>query len=243
VERLAPHADAFLVGSALMAAPDISEAVRALVHGRVKLCGLTRIEDVALAAIGGATHAGFIMVPGTLRAVARDDAKALATTARETGMKAVGVFRDAVPEDVIKTAEALKLDAVQLHGRESEADILHLRERLPAHVETWAVCGVNSSAGARRAGADRSLFDTVANGACGGTGSTFDWSLIYGRDDLPTAFLAGGIGPANARAASRVGAYGLDVGSGVEARPGVKDAAKVEALFAALRPAARGDEA
>ena len=60
---------------------------------------------------------------------------------------------------------------------------------------------------------------------------------------MPSGFLAGGIGPANARAASRVGAYGLDVGSAVEARPGEKDPDKVTALFDALRPACRGDAA
>ncbi|HVL30545.1 MAG TPA: hypothetical protein VM326_07520, partial [Sphingomicrobium sp.] len=62
---------------------------------------------------------------------------------------------------------------------------------------------------------------------------------IAGRADLPSAFLAGGIGPANARAAAAVGAYGLDVGSRVEWAPGHKDPDKVSALFAALRPVAR----
>ena len=150
VERLAPCADAFLVGSALMAAPDIAEAARALVHGRVKLCGLTRIEDVALAAAGGASHAGFIMVPETLRAIARHDARALVSSARESGMKAVGVFSDALADEVVETVAVLKFDAVQLHGRESEADMLHLRDRLPANVEIWAACGVNRSAEARK---------------------------------------------------------------------------------------------
>ena len=241
VERLAPHANAFLVGSALMAAPDIAEAARALVHGRVKLCGLTRIDDVTVAARAGASHAGFILVPGTLRAIAVDQGMPLASTARDLGMKAVGVFRDAAPSEVLKAVEALQLDAVQLHGRESEAEIGELRERLPNNVELWALCGVYSRAAPRRAGADRSLFDTVRDGASGGTGSAFDWALVEGRADLPSGFLAGGIEPANARAASRVGAYGLDVGSGVEARPGEKDAAKVKALFAALRPAVRGE--
>ncbi|MDQ3143473.1 MAG: bifunctional indole-3-glycerol-phosphate synthase TrpC/phosphoribosylanthranilate isomerase TrpF [Pseudomonadota bacterium] len=243
VERLAPYADAFLVGSALMAAPDISEAARALVHGRVKLCGLTRIEDVALAAAAGASHAGFILVPGTPRAISFDAAQALTKTAREFGLKSVGVFRDAPPAEVLEAAETLNLDAVQLHGRETETEIGDLRSRLPASVELWASCGVDSLAEPRRAGADRSLFDTLNGGASGGTGSAFDWALVKGREDLPGGFLAGGIEPANVRSAARVGAYGLDVGSGVEARPGIKDSAKVEALFAALRPAVRGDGA
>ncbi|MCY7339516.1 MAG: bifunctional indole-3-glycerol-phosphate synthase TrpC/phosphoribosylanthranilate isomerase TrpF [Sphingomonas bacterium] len=242
VERLSAHADAFLVGSALMAAPDIDEAARALVHGRVKLCGLTRVEDVALAASAGATHAGLILVAGTPRALALDEASVLSLTARDMGMKVVGVFRDSPLAAVERAVAALRLDAVQLHGDENEADIASLRARLPASVELWALCGVGVSAGAGR-GADRCLFDTRRDGASGGTGETFDWSLVADRPDLASGFLAGGIGPANARAAAQIGAYGLDVSSGVEARPREKDRAKVTALFAALRPTSRGENA
>ena len=240
VERLGRHADAFLVGSALMAAPDIAEAARALVHGRVKLCGLTNVEDVRLAARSGATHAGLIMVPGTPRALDRQQASGLAQTAREFGLKTVGVFRNADATHVAESARSLYLDAVQLHGDE---DARMVRAGLPMCVEVWSVSGVGTTVAEARPGADRTLFDTARDGQSGGTGAAFDWSLIAGRDDFAASFLAGGIGPDNARAAARVGAYGLDVGSAVEARPGVKDPAKVAALFAALRPAARGDGA
>jgi indole-3-glycerol phosphate synthase/phosphoribosylanthranilate isomerase len=236
-DRLASHADAFLVGSSLMAAPDITEAARALVHGRVKLCGLTRAEDVELAARSGATHAGFILVDSSPRAIGFGEAMRLSRVAQRLGIKSVGVFRDCAPEMVRNTALMIGLDAVQLHGRESEADIAAVRAGLPEAIELWAACGVGSHAAPIRAGADRTLFD---NGI-GGTGNPFDWALLAGRDDLPTAFLAGGIGPANARSAATVGAHGLDVGSSVEASPGVKDPVKVEALFAALRPGARSD--
>lgn len=239
VERLAAHADAFLVGSALMAAPDIAEAARALVHGRVKLCGLTRIEDVALAASMGASHAGLILVPGSPRAVTVAEARVLSFVARELGMKSVGVFRDSPAADVIRAAQALRLDAVQLHGHEDAGE---LRARLPRSVELWALCGVEVHRAADpRPGADRSLFDTARDGAGGGTGEAFDWSLLGGRDDLGRSFIAGGIGPANAAAAARLGAYGIDVNSAVEARPGEKDRAKVAALFATLRPGSRSD--
>ncbi len=237
VERLGADADAFLVGSALMAAPDIALAARALVHGAVKLCGLTRIEDVALAARAGASHAGLIMVPGTPRALTIDEARPLAATMRESGLKAVGVFRDSSVAEVASAVTALKLDVVQLHGRESEAELAELRRALPLSVEIWAVCAVDVDAAPPRAHADRSLFDRGS----GGTGTAFDWSLLDRRADLAAGFLAGGIGPANAAAATRVGAFGLDVGSAIETRPGEKDPAKVAALFVALRPSSRGD--
>lgn len=238
VERLAPLVDAFLVGSSLMASADIVEAARSLVHGRVKLCGLTRAEDVELAARSGATHAGFIFVPGTPRTIDEERGAVLAEMARRSGLKPVGVFRDAELLRVAQMAERTGLAAVQLHGRE---DAEAIRRAVPEDVELWALCGVGAGASPRRAGADRSLFDTLLNGESGGAGASFDWNLLEGRDDLPSAFLAGGIGPHNARSAAKVGAYGLDVGSSVEDRPGVKDPAKVGALFNALRPAARSD--
>jgi indole-3-glycerol phosphate synthase/phosphoribosylanthranilate isomerase len=231
VERLAPIADAFLVGSALMAAPDVVDAARALVHGRVKLCGLTRLEDVELAARSGATHAGMVFVPGTPRAVTVEQAQPLADAAKAPGIRTVGVFRDQRAEEIASTAAALDLDVVQLHGAE---DVAAFRALLPPRTEVWAVC---ADGGPARPGADRTLFDSAG----GGTGEPFDWSLISGRDDLATSFLAGGIGPAKAAAASGVGTVGLDVGSSVEARPGEKDPAKVQALFAALRPRCRGE--
>jgi indole-3-glycerol phosphate synthase/phosphoribosylanthranilate isomerase len=239
VERLARLADAFLVGSALMGADDIFEAARALVYGRVKLCGLTRAEDLFVAAHAGATHAGLILAPGTRRALGIEEAATLASTARESGMKAVGVFRDAAPKDVAKAVDRLGLDAVQLHGQETGDMIAEIRDHLPESIEIWALCGVGARAATARAGANRTLFDTIRNGESGGTGVSFDWSLIRSRDDLSSAFLAGGIGPDNARMAACIGAFGLDVGSSVEARPRIKDPAKVAALFDALRPACR----
>jgi indole-3-glycerol phosphate synthase/phosphoribosylanthranilate isomerase len=221
-----------------MASSDIIGAARSLVHGSVKLCGLTRAEDVEISAQAGATHAGFIFVPDTPRAIDLTRSRELAEIARESGLKIVGVFRDAETGELVRAADELQLDAVQLHGIENAAAV---RRALPETTEIWALCGVGNSAASARAGADRSLFDTISYGSSGGTGRAFDWSKLDGRDDLPSAFLGGGIGPQNAKAASKVGAYGLDVGSSVEAAPGIKDAAKIEALFVVLRPPARGD--
>jgi len=231
VERLAPLVDAFLVGSSLMAAPDVREAARALVFGRVKICGLARDEDVALAAASGATHAGFIFVPGTPRALTEVQARPLVAQAKALGLKPVGVFRDADPEDVVETACALGLAAVQLHGNATYGSIARIRRDLAG--EIWAVS--RDGAEAVCDAADRTLFDSGR----GGSGEVFDWSLLDGRRDLPTAFLAGGITPDNAAEASRVGAYGLDLSSGVEAQPRYKDPHKMAALFTALRPASR----
>lgn len=241
VDRLSSLVDAFLVGSSLMAADDINHAARTLVHGRVKLCGLTNIEDVRFAARAGATHAGFVLVPGTPRAVSVDDAQPLAKAAHSAGLRAVGVFRDECAKAVARSADSLGLDAVQLHGTVNNAMVEGLRKQLPGSTEIWALCGVSDQPAKTPCQADRILFDTSISGHSGGTGQPFDWELVDGHPGLPSGLLAGGIGPDNAARAACVGAYALDVSSGVEARPGAKDEAKVQALFAALRPRSRGD--
>jgi indole-3-glycerol phosphate synthase/phosphoribosylanthranilate isomerase len=236
VERLAPLVDAFLVGSSLMASGDVAQAARRLVFGPVKICGLTREEDVQRAAQNGATHAGFVFVPETPRFVA-SDARSLVAEATGAGVRAVGVFRGQDHGEVSRIASELELEAVQIDG--GEHDFQQLRSSLPRGCEIWDVCGVSDSSAPVRDGADRTLFDTSIGNVTGGTGHTFDWERITARPDLPEAFLAGGIGPHNARAALDVGAYGLDVGSGVEAAPGRKDPERLRSLFEALRPDSR----
>jgi indole-3-glycerol phosphate synthase/phosphoribosylanthranilate isomerase len=222
VERLAPHADAFLVGSSLMAADDMHEAARALVFGRVKVCGLTRVEDVEAAARSCATHAGLIMVAGTPRALSADAARPLAEAARSAGLKPVGVFRNEEPSNVARLARDLDLPAVQLHGTEPAETAAELRNGFER--EIW-------TAGFENRGGDRLVFDSPG----GGTGQPCDWQAVEQHQDKASAFLAGGIGPDNARAAQRTGVYGLDASSRLESAPGIKDHDKIEALFDALR--------
>jgi indole-3-glycerol phosphate synthase/phosphoribosylanthranilate isomerase len=232
VERLGPKADAFLVGSSLMASDNIAEAARALVYGRVKICGMTSADDAALAADLGATHIGMIFAERSPRKAA-EAADEIADVARAKGVKAVGVFQDQAPEFVAATADRLGLDVAQLHGSEDVSAFRGMAR------EIWAACAVGDEPEQEREGADRILYDTRANGRSGGTGKVFDWGKVSGRAQLPSAFLAGGIGPANARDAQRVGAYGMDVSSGVEVKPGRKDPVKVRALFGSLRVADR----
>jgi indole-3-glycerol phosphate synthase/phosphoribosylanthranilate isomerase len=236
VERLAPIVDAFLVGSSLMASEDMGQAARALVHGRVKVCGLTRAEDALLAASSGATHAGLIFAEASKRRVG-SNARDIADAACGNSVKTVGVFQDQDLAFVAATANDLGLDAVQLHGNETGLDVL--RTTLPENCEIWAATPVGANVTPERAGADRILYDTQKDGQTGGTGEAFDWSLLNGRPALSDAFIAGGLKPSNVRDAQRVGSYGIDVSSGLESAPGIKDRNKVEALFEALRPSSR----
>ena len=231
VERLSPRVDAFLVGSALMAAADPAQAARALVFGRVKLCGLNRTEDFDAAA--PAAYAGFVFASSPRR-VSAEQAAPLAGEARRRGILPVGIFRNGPIADVAEVAALLNFHAVQLHGSEDVEYLAALRRQLPRECEIWTAVSVGRDALSRRGG-DRLLFD---NGE-GGTGRSFDWERVRLHPQLPSALIAGGIGPANAKAAAAFGAHAIDVGSAVDAMPGIKSPAKVRSLFEALRPGSR----
>jgi indole-3-glycerol phosphate synthase/phosphoribosylanthranilate isomerase len=231
VDRLAGRVDGFLVGSSLMRADDPADAARALIFGRVKLCGLNRAEDFEAAR--GATYAGLIFVPESPRAVSLGQALRLAPL----HPRAVGIFRDQPTDRIAEAATMLGLAAVQLHGSEGQDYARKLSRHLPRDCEIWKAVEVGQSAPAGFGAADRLLFDSGS----GGTGRTFDWTQIRDHADLDRSLIAGGIGPANIRQASRLGAFALDVGSSVDERPGVKSPEKIAALFEALRPAARAD--
>lgn len=243
VDRLARLVDAFLVGSSLMRAEDPGLAARALAVGRVKVCGLTDPQDAEMAAAHGASFAGLIMVPESPRALDLIRAEPVAAAAQAAGLRLVGVFRNEKLMQVAQAASALGLDAVQLHGFEDAAYIRALRRLLPERTEIWALGAVADEVPPPRPGSDRTLFDTSVGGRSGGTGVAFDWSRVKGRPELDRGILAGGLTPANARAAAAVGAFALDVSSGVEAAPGRKDAGRMEAFFEALRPVKRREAA
>jgi indole-3-glycerol phosphate synthase/phosphoribosylanthranilate isomerase len=232
VERLAPHVDGFLVGSSLMRAQRPAEAARELVFGRVKLCGVNRREDIE--AGRPATFAGFVFVPESPRQIAVEQVPPLAELVRRSGAFPVGVFRDAPPGVVADISRMLDLHAVQLHGLEDVDYVRALRRKLPQTCEIWTAMSVGHEPLVDRGG-DRLLFDNER----GGSGHTFDWSLIEGHADLGSAIVAGGIGPHNARAAQQLGAYAIDVGSALDERPGRKSPDKIARLFEALRPACR----
>lgn len=233
VDRLSSHVDGFLIGSSLMRAADPAQAARALLFGRVKLCGLATRNDVAAGA--PASHMGFVFVPGTPRCLTAAEAAPLVGAARRAGILPVGVFRDAPLAEVAEIATSLVLQAVQLHGNEDATYVAALRRELPGDCEIWTAVSVGRDDLARDRGGDRILFDNEA----GGSGQAFNWGAVRGDPRLAKAVIAGGIGPANAREAQALGAYAIDVGSSLDAAPGVKSPHKIRSLFDALRPRAR----
>ena len=197
---------------------------------RIKVCGMTRLEDALDAIDAGVDAVGFNFWSGSKRHVDVARAKQIAA-ALPSGVLRVGVFVRASPDEVRATVAEVGLGAVQLHGDEDPADYAE------AGVPLWQVLRIESALpGSVSAHAAEVLLDARAEGF-GGSGQSFDWSLARGarRYGLPF-WLAGGLTPVNVgEAVRRAEPPGVDVASGVESRPGMKDPALVRAFVAAVR--------
>ncbi|WP_312584810.1 bifunctional indole-3-glycerol-phosphate synthase TrpC/phosphoribosylanthranilate isomerase TrpF [Atlantibacter sp.] len=228
VRELSHFANGFLIGSALMGEDDLNAAVRRVLLGENKVCGLTRAEDAQAAYEAGAIYGGLIFAESSPRYVTPEQAKTVIAAAP---LRYVGVFRDSPLQNVVSIAQALSLCAVQLHGGEDQAYITALRAALPATVAIWKALSVAESLPARDLDhVDRYVFD---NGQ-GGSGQRFDWSLLAAQP-LDNVLLAGGLGADNCVEAAKLGCSGLDFNSGVESAPGIKDSNKLAAVFKTLR--------
>ena len=196
---------------------------------KIKLCGLTRPEDIAAANVLQPEYIGFVFAAKSKRAVSREIATALKAQL-SPGIQAVGVFVNEAPETVAGLLNAGIFDIAQLHGQEDAAYIARLRGLTARPLwQAFRVTDAASLAKAQKSPADLVLLDS----GTGGTGTTFDWTLLE-KFDRPY-FLAGGLGPDNAADAVRqLHPYAVDVSSGIETA-GKKDPAKMAAFVAAVR--------
>ena len=211
---------------------------------RVKICGLTRSEDVAAAASAGAAYLGFVFFPPSPRSLSAEAGRALMLGA-PAGVVKVALAVD--PDEALMAMLAdLPVDMVQLHGEETPERVRAIRARLGLPV--MKAIGIREPADLvaieRYAGvADQLLIDAKPPAEAtrpGGNALAFDWRLVAGRRWPCPWLLAGGLTPENAGDAVRLtGARQLDVSSGVEIAPGIKDAGRIRAFLAA----ARGGEA
>lgn len=209
----------------------------------VKICGLTRAEDFRAVAEAGARYAGLVFFPKSPRHLAVAQAATLAAEAPD-GLARVGLFVDP-DDDLLDTVLAsVPLDIIQLHGRETPARVTEVRARhgLPV-MKAVGVAGPDDLPALFDYGiaADLLLIDAkpAPDAALpGGNGLAFDWRLLVGQRFLKPWMLAGGLNPGNVAEAIRLtAAQAVDVSSGVESTPGIKDAALIRDFVAAADPA------
>ena len=251
-----------LMGETFMRSPNKVEKL-AYLYGptyytpKVKMCGISKVETIPAIVEANPDYMGLVFAPSK-RQVTVEQAKTLVEelykqnvvgnnseaeqtepvtsldTASSETIKTVGVFVNETVENLLKIAEEVKLDVIQLHGDEDESFIQILKEQ--SNVEVWKAVQVRSAADAEKwidSSADMLLFDAYHKDERGGTGEVFDWSSL---DEFERPFmLAGGIDSTNvARATRTVRPYGLDISSGIETN-GVKDNEKMKAFTNIVR--------
>lgn len=203
---------------------------------RVKICGITRIEDAMTAAQAGADAIGLVFEPKSPRYVKPDQAQAI-VRALPPFVTVVGLFVNAAPDTVETMLQHVTLDLLQFHGNETpEQCRRYHRPYIKAiHMQT----DVNLHDHARRyADAEGLLLDTAVAHVAGGSGQSFDWGRVPSDLGKPV-ILAGGLTPENvAEAVRQVRPFAVDVSSGVEQSKGIKDASKIAAFIEAVRSAA-----
>ena len=210
---------------------------------QAKICGLSTPETVAAALAGGAAYLGFMFFEKSPRHIEPELAGRLAAPARGPA-KVVAVVVDPDDAALDRIVAQLRPDLIQLHGKETPQRAAAIAQRTGAGViKVLPVSDASDidAAAAYEGAADHLMFETRPPKDAdrpGGLGVTFDWSLLQGRRFARPWFLAGGLDPWNAaEAVSQSGAPILDVSSGVERGPGVKDPALISAFLEAVRRA------
>jgi phosphoribosylanthranilate isomerase len=202
---------------------------------RVKVCGLTNVDDATRAVELGAWALGMIFWPGSPRRCSTDEAARISAALRRQA-ELVGVFVDAPMDRVVKAADELGLSMLQLHGDEGPSYCAEASRRTGCKV--IKAVPVRSQADLRSLRAfhtDFHLLDSGAGPLPGGSGTTWNWSLVDELTGGAPTIASGGLTPANVPEAIRaLDPYAVDTASGTEAEPGRKDPAKLEAFFAAV---------
>jgi phosphoribosylanthranilate isomerase len=211
---------------------------------QVKICGITRLEDARVAVEAGADALGFVFYPPSPRCVTPEQAEQIIRRLPPF-VTTVGLFVDVPLDTVHETALWCGLDRVQLHGRETPEFCARVKRPV---IKAFRIKNADSLADLPGYRVAAFLLDAYVEGALpGGTGASFPWQLAAQAKPYGPVILAGGLSPENIEAAiTQIHPYGVDVSSGVESVPGVKDHQKVRqfiqrAKAAALQKAADAD--
>ena len=192
---------------------------------KVKICGMTNLKDVKVAVDSGVDAVGFIFYKKSPRSVTMQAVRKIVLELPPF-VDSVGVFVNETAEQINKIADRCNLDRVQLHGNESPSFCKKIRRRV---IKAIRVKDIQSLKKLSDYPVSSFLLDTFSEDQYGGTGRVFDWNLAYPAKKYGPIILAGGLTPNNVRQAiQRIQPYGVDVCSGVESQPGIKDHKKMQ---------------
>jgi len=201
----------------------------------IKICGVTRAADAERVVELGVAALGLNFVHGSKRRVSIEQARPIVEAVRGR-IELVAVVADPTDDEVKELRDELGIESLQLHGQEPAARVSRLAPR------AFKAVAIEDAADARRAASypgERLLVDTKVGASSGGTGKVFDWQLVTELARARALILAGGLTPRNVAAAIHVlQPYGVDVASGVESAPGIKDHELMAAFVLSVRSAA-----
>lgn len=204
----------------------------------VKICGIKTREALKAAEHAGAGFAGFVFYPKSPRNI---DVETASMLAKATAIKTVGLFVDPDDETLRRITETVPLKMIQLHGNETPSRVATIKSQYGLSVMKALRIATKADLGEATdyaKVADWLLFDAKVESAVGGTGQAFDWSILENYKAPKPWMLAGGLTPENVGAAvTKLRPDAVDVSSGVESAPGVKDACKITAFLESVRHA------
>ena len=228
IRELSKLAHGFLIGSSLMLKKDLDTAIRKMIMGDNKVCGLTQKKDAEMSKKSGAIYGGLIFIKSSKRYIDENQAIKIIYS---TNLQYVGIFRDENINHVVSVAKSLNLQAIQLHGNEDQNYINKLRNQLPYEIKIWKAFSIKEIVpNCNFKNINYYLFDSLE----GGSGKSFNWSILSNYN-LSNVILAGGLNPNNCVLASKLGCAGLDFNSGIENSFGKKDPKKIASVFQSLR--------
>lgn len=230
IKKLKNYVNGFLIGTTLMSQINLDIAIKKLILGENKICGITQTQDAYIAEKLGAVYGGFIFVSTSLRYINIDHAKRIVSIVKN--LQYVGIFCNSNISYIINIVNTLGLSAVQLHGTENQNYINILKKKLPITCHIWKSINMNQKPlpTFNLSHINRYLLDNNK----GGSGKTFNWSLLSNMQ-LDRIILAGGLTADNCSKAAHLGCLGLDFNSGIENKPGIKNHYKLAKIFKILR--------
>ncbi|QIQ41306.1 MAG: bifunctional indole-3-glycerol-phosphate synthase TrpC/phosphoribosylanthranilate isomerase TrpF [Buchnera aphidicola (Aphis urticata)] len=228
IKELSQIVNGFLIGSSLMSKRNLEISTKSLIFGHNKICGLTRSIDAQASEKYGAIYGGLIFAENSPRKVTKKAAKNIIFNSH---LRYVGVFQNQDIKTIVEIANELCLYAIQLHGYENQKYIDSLRKTLSKNIKIWKAFSIQSKLPLLNWNyINKYVFDSYS----GGSNTSFNWSILQ-KCILHNVILAGGINIKNCSLALKLNCYGLDLNSGVEISPGIKDHKKIKLIFQKLR--------
>ncbi|QJC29846.1 bifunctional indole-3-glycerol-phosphate synthase TrpC/phosphoribosylanthranilate isomerase TrpF [Enterobacteriaceae endosymbiont of Plateumaris sericea] len=229
IRQLSKFVHGFLIGSAITSKKNILYAVKNLIFGINKICGLKTIEDAKITNDSGSIFGGLIFVNNSIRNINIQIAKNIVFNIKK--LLYIGIFYNSTIEEIVQISKILSLYAVQLHGEENQNFINILRNKLSNKIKIWKVIKIHDHIPTYKySNVDLYVFDNYLSGK----GIKFNWKLLKGKNNQ-NILLAGGLNKNNFIEAIKLNCYGLDFNSGVENISGIKDHFKIKEIFKKLR--------